>query len=283
LHGSLSQDTFSGRSSGSDSLTMKLLIDRFGEEGAQVKADWCIQMGLVTKDPQNTEDKRLWLYEVPTGPKSSSGWQASSVQEMCGDHAQPQLLIGDASSRDAGVSSTATVPKAKAKAKAKGKAKAKAKARPTCAADRILKLRLQIDKEIEAMRNMVKEVSVDPMAKDMAEWMQKYVTEMENIKGRKLDDEASAVLHRIALFPVCSPVALRRRDCLTVPRLTGRTEGSPGDDGNGGISAEPKSVVGLSYPRESGTKGAEDTGGSLTSTQRADSRGGRARAYGRSS
>jgi hypothetical protein len=72
---------------------MKLLIDRFGEEGAKVKADWCIQMGLVTKDPQNTEDQRLWLYEVPTSPKSSSGWQASSVREMCSDHAQPQLLI----------------------------------------------------------------------------------------------------------------------------------------------------------------------------------------------
>jgi hypothetical protein len=211
---------------------MVQLRGRCGDEGAQVKADWCIQMGLVTKDPQNTEDKRLWLYEAPTGPKSSPGWQASSVQERCGDHPQPQLLIGNASSRDAGVSSTATVPKAKAK----GKAKAKAKARPTCAADRILNLRLQIDKEIESMRNMVKEVSVDPMAKDMAEWMENYVTEMQNIKARNLDDEADTALHRIALLLVWNPGACRCRRCLMAARLAGRTEGSLGDDGNGGIS-----------------------------------------------
>ena len=133
------------------------------------------------------------------------------------------------------------------------------------------------------MRNTVKEVSVDPMAKDMAEWMENYVTEMQNIKARNLDDVAGTALHRIALLLVWNPGACRCRRCLMATRLAGRAEGSPGDDGNGGISAEPKSVVGLSLPRETGTKGAEDKGRSLTSTRRRESRDGRARAHGRSS
>jgi len=250
LYTSFVQVSFSGRSCGSESLTMRQLKDRYGDAGAQKKAAWCQQQGLVEVDPQDPADEELWLYEIGTGPRSTSGWQSSSLQEVSGDHAQPRLLIGDSSSADpneyAIEMEAAIVPRSIAKAKAKGKAKAKSMAKS--AAERLAKLRDQIDTEIRTVRDIIEEVKLEPMADGPVRWMEAYLTEMEQIKTRSLHDEASTALHRIALCTLCSPAAFADRRCLLVMRPAGRTEGSTLHDGVRRTSAEQESGGGLSNP-----------------------------------
>jgi len=206
---------------------MQQLVDRFGPTAAERKAMWCEEVGLVTKDPQNEEDSDLWLYEVGTGPKSSTGWRSCSSQAVSGGHApppkdRPPLLLGHpdgplrpyAATERNGLCATSagplcrgkrrgpatqpaaietTAPKAKAKAKGKAKGKAKASARPL--AERLADLRARIYKEIEAVRNMVKEVAENPMAQEMAQWMDEYTTEMANLTTAptQQNDEAAPV------------------------------------------------------------------------------------------
>ena len=185
---------------------------------AQRKATWSQQVGLVSKDPQNEEDEELWLFEVGTGPQSSSGWRSASLQEVSGNHALPvkdrslllspppagssalpsateddELATSTVAPLPAGRSRASAPATATQQAKPKAKGKAKAKAAPPLV-ERLAKLRDQIDKEVEDVRSMVKDVGENPMAAEVAQWMQEYATEMATLRATPThqNDEAGA-------------------------------------------------------------------------------------------
>ena len=79
--------------------------------------------------------------------------------------------------------SRASAP-AKANRKAKPNAKGKAKAKPAAPlVERLAKLRGLIDKEVEDVGNMVKEVAENPMAAEVAQWMLEYTTEIATLRA----------------------------------------------------------------------------------------------------